>query len=95
MAGSASRITNCVRKVGGGSVITRWRYGKIAGELLKLDFDASESTVRNVLKTHDILPAPVPHTPTEVIGSVARRQVLGGIINDYYRTPTGLALLSI
>ncbi len=39
--------------------------------------------------------SPVPHTPTEVTGSVARRKVLGGIINDYYRTPTELALLSI
>ena len=38
--------------------------------------------------------SPVPHTPTEVTGSVARRQVLGGIINDYYRTPTGLAFQS-
>ncbi len=38
---------------------TRWGYGKIAGELLKLGYDVSESTVRNVLKANDILPAPV------------------------------------
>ncbi len=34
---------------------TRWGYGKIVGELQKLGYDVSESTVRNVLKTHDIL----------------------------------------
>jgi len=38
---------------------TRWGYGKIAGELQKLGYEVSESTVRNVLKAHDILPAPV------------------------------------
>ena len=38
---------------------TRWGYGKIAGELQKLGYDVCESTVRNVLKAHDILPAPV------------------------------------
>ncbi len=38
---------------------SRWGYGKIAGELQKLGHDVSTSTVRNVLKTHDILPAPV------------------------------------
>ena len=43
---------------------TRWGYGKIAGELLKLGYsDVSESTVRNVLKAHDILPAPVRFGP--------------------------------
>ena len=39
----------------------RWGYGKIEGELLKLGFDVSVSTVRNVLKRHGILPAPVRH----------------------------------
>ena len=38
---------------------TRWGYGKIAGELQKLGCEVSISTVRNVLKAHDILPAPV------------------------------------
>lgn len=38
---------------------SRWGYGKIAGELQKLGFVICESTVRNVLKAHDILPAPV------------------------------------
>ncbi|MCP4165975.1 MAG: transposase [Chloroflexi bacterium] len=37
----------------------RWGYGKIAGELQKLGYEVSESTVRNMLKAHDILPAPV------------------------------------
>ena len=36
-----------------------WGYGKIAGELQKLGYEASESTVRNILKANDILPAPV------------------------------------
>jgi len=34
-------------------------YGKIVGELLKLGFDVSEPTVRNVLFRHGIQPAPV------------------------------------
>jgi hypothetical protein len=37
----------------------RWGYGKIEGELLKLGFQASRTTIRNVLKCHDIAPAPV------------------------------------
>jgi putative transposase len=36
----------------------RWGYGKIEGELLKLGFAVSESTVRDVLKRHRIVPAP-------------------------------------
>jgi hypothetical protein len=35
----------------------RWGYGKIEGELLKLGFTVSVSTVRNALNRHDILPA--------------------------------------
>ena len=50
---------------------TRWGYGKIAGELLKLGYDVSESTVRNVLKAHDILPAPVR------FGSIGWRKLMG------------------
>jgi hypothetical protein len=37
----------------------RWEYGKIEGELLKLGFDASRTAIRNVLKRHSIVPAPV------------------------------------
>ena len=35
----------------------RWGYGKIQGELLKLGYELSISTVRNVLKHHRINPA--------------------------------------
>jgi len=38
---------------------SRMGYGKIVGELLKLGFDVSEPTVRNVLFRHGIQPAPV------------------------------------
>ena len=38
---------------------SRFGYGKIVGELLKLGFDVSEPTVRNVLFRHGIQPAPV------------------------------------
>ncbi len=34
-----------------------WGYGKIQGELIKLDFAVSESAVRDVLKRHHIEPA--------------------------------------
>ena len=37
----------------------RWGYGKVAGELQKLGHVVSQSTVRNILKAHHILPAPV------------------------------------
>ena len=50
---------------------TRWGYGKIAGELQKLGYDVSISTVRNVLKAHDILPAPVR------FGSIGWRTLMG------------------
>ncbi|MCP4081361.1 MAG: transposase [Planctomycetaceae bacterium] len=36
--------------------------------------------------------SPVPRTPPETKGIVTCRQVLGGIINDYYRTTTAQAL---
>ncbi len=37
----------------------RWGYGKIEGELLKLGYRVSISTVRNVLNRNGIVPAPV------------------------------------
>ena len=36
----------------------RWGYAKIEGELLKLGFKVSRTTIRNLLDRHDILPAP-------------------------------------
>jgi hypothetical protein len=37
----------------------RWGYGKIQGELIKLSFKVSQSTIRNVLNRHGIKPPPV------------------------------------
>jgi putative transposase len=37
---------------------TDWGYGKIQGELLKLDLDISEETIANILERHGIPPAP-------------------------------------
>ena len=37
----------------------RWGYGKIEGELLKLGFKVSRTTIQNTLRRHNILPAPV------------------------------------
>jgi hypothetical protein len=37
----------------------RWGYYKIEGELTKLGFDVSLTTVRNVLSRNGIIPAPV------------------------------------
>ena len=37
----------------------RWGYGKIEGELIKLGFQVPRTTVQNVLKRHNIEPAPV------------------------------------
>ena len=48
----------------------RWGYGKIEGELLKLGFTVSISTVRNALNRHGILPAPVRH------GSIGWRHLM-------------------
>jgi putative transposase len=50
---------------------TRWGYGKIAGEWQKLGYEISESTVRNILKANDILPAPVR------FGSIGWRKLMG------------------
>jgi transposase len=38
---------------------TRWGYGRIEGELLKLGFAVSITTIRNVLDRNGIVPAPV------------------------------------
>jgi len=37
----------------------RWGYGKIQGELLKLGCEASQTTIRDILKRHNLQPAPV------------------------------------
>ena len=37
----------------------RWGYGKIAGELLKLGHKVSQTSIRNILDRHGIVPAPV------------------------------------
>jgi transposase InsO family protein len=37
----------------------RWGYGKIEGELLKLGFKVSRTTIQNTLRRHNLLPAPV------------------------------------
>ena len=37
---------------------TDWGYGKIQGELLKLDIDLSEETIANILERYGIPPAP-------------------------------------
>jgi putative transposase len=37
----------------------RWGYGKISGELLKLGLKLSQTTIRNILDRHGIVPAPV------------------------------------
>lgn len=36
-----------------------WGYGKIEGELLKLSIKVSQTTIRNILNRHGIVPAPV------------------------------------
>src|SRR6266498_678023 len=37
----------------------RWGYGKIEGELIKLGFKVSRTTIQNILRRHNIPPAPV------------------------------------
>ena len=43
---------------------TRWGYDKIQGELLKLEYEVSPTTVRNVLKRNRILPVSQRSTST-------------------------------
>jgi len=52
----------------------RWGYGKIQGELVKLSFKVSQSTVRNILDRHGIFPAPVRN------GSIGWRKLM-----DHYK----------
>ena len=54
---------------------SRWGYGKIAGELIKLGLSLSESTIRNVLHRNGILPAPLRH------GSIGWRHLM-----DHYKS---------
>jgi transposase InsO family protein len=49
---------------------TRWGYGKIQGELVKLSFKVSQSTVRKILERHGIHPVPVRN------GSIGWRHLL-------------------
>jgi putative transposase len=37
----------------------RWGYGKIEGELRKLGFEASQTTIRDILKRHNVQPASI------------------------------------
>jgi transposase InsO family protein len=39
--------------------------------------------------------SPVPRTPPDTEGDVTCRQVLGGIINDYYRVPNNSVMASV
>jgi len=48
----------------------RWGYGEIEGELLKLGVKVSQTTIRNVLNRHGIVPAPVR------AGSIGWRQLM-------------------
>jgi len=52
----------------------RWGYGKIEDELPKLVIKVSQSTIRNVLNRHGVLPAPVRN------GSIGWRQLM-----DHYK----------
>jgi len=54
----------------------RWGYGKIQGELVKLSFKVSQSTVRNVLDRHGIQPVPVRN------GSIGWRHLLSHYKNQ-------------
>jgi len=38
---------------------SRWGYGKIEGELIKLGFQVSRTTIQNILRKHNIMPASV------------------------------------
>ena len=61
----------------------RWGYGKIEGELIKLDFKVSQTTIRNVLDRHNIQPAAVRNSsiggvtanPNEMWASQQARQL--------------------
>jgi hypothetical protein len=48
----------------------RWGYGKIEGELIKLDFMVSQTTIRNSLDRHNLQPSPVRN------GSIGWRQLM-------------------
>jgi putative transposase len=67
----------------------RWGYGKIEGELLKLGFTVSISTVRNVLDRHGILPAPVRH------GSLGWRHLMRHYKQQYFFTVEAIWLKTL
>ena len=48
----------------------RWGYGKIQGELIKLSFQISQSTIRNILDRNGIQPASVRN------GSIGWRKLM-------------------
>ena len=52
----------------------RWGHRRIVGELSKLGVSVSETSVRNVLKTHGIAPAPRRSGPRGGRSSASRRR---------------------
>jgi hypothetical protein len=54
----------------------RWGYGKIQGELIKLNFQVSQSTIRNILDKHGIQPAPVRNSMPLGYGSIGWRHLM-------------------
>lgn len=52
-------------------------YGKIAGELFKLGFDTSQTSIRNTLDRHGIVPAPVRNGRVVLLFSIPYRDQAG------------------
>jgi len=59
---------------------SRWGYGKIQGELIKLCFQVSQSTIRNFLNRFGIQPAPVRNSMPLGYGSIGWRKLM-----DHYK----------
>src|ERR1019366_2001983 len=64
----------------------RWGHRRIVGELAKLGVSVSETSVRNILKTHGIAPAPRRSGPSW--RAFIRRQAVSMIACDFFTVET-------